>query len=531
MKRRLGIRSEARLFDRIGDWQAGGSSGASKVGNRLQNLLEREHKKGVVQFIVRCYINSKYRLFLYLLTTYRPRQAFEIELRAQSGFSASYLLETSWNKPLIDGIMRKLPHLIVLVLMICGSAAYSQDFLDLVSTDTLWIDSIATHSGQKATLDISFANADTINAFDIPLIYDYPDFMIDSISFAEGRIGDRFITVVEIDTLGAICHLGGFIGYDSTMGAVGPGSGLLARIFMTIPDNYPTRLIVFDTTRLVTQLTFVSKDNVSYRPIFEKGYVNNTFAPALTDSVWVENITVLPGQQFSVTMYSCNEKPVYKINIPIKYLSDNLIFDSVTTAGTRAAIAAVADALADDSQKKALISLRFSDDNLLPVGVGPLAVLHFTCQLTGTTALVNLDTTEFEYGQYYFQLGELFEHIKTYPDFHAGTILIDQSLDVNDHAPDNLPATFSLSQNYPNPFNPSTSIAFALPEQSRVVLEVFNVLGQQVRQLVDRTLPAGNHSVIFDGLDKNGHELASGVYLYRIKTESCTQSKKMLLMK
>lgn len=427
--------------------------------------------------------------------------------------------------------MRKLAHLIILALVVCGPAARSQELLDLVSTDTLWIDSIGTHSGQKAILDISFANADTINAFDIPLKYDYPDFLIDSVSFAGSRVEDHFITIAEIDTLGAICHIGGIIGFDSTVAAVGPGRGLLARIFMSVPDEYPTRLIVFDTTRLVTQLTFVSKDNVSYRPIFEKGYVDNAYTPTLADSVWVDNITVLPGQQFSLTIYSFNENPVYNIKIPIMYQSDNLVFDSLSIAGTRASHASAADALADDSQKRALISLRFVEGNLLPSGEGPLAVLHFTCQLTGTTTLANLDTTEFEYAQYYFQLGELFEHIKTYPEFHAGTIIIDQSMDAGDLNPDRLPIDYSLSQNYPNPFNPSTVIAFALPKRSRVVLEVFNILGQKVRQLVDNTLPAGNHSIVFDGLDNEGHELASGVYLYRIKTEEFTQSRKMLLMK
>jgi len=418
-----------------------------------------------------------------------------------------------------------------MVMLICGPAAYGQDILDMVSTDTLWIDSIGTHSGQKATLDMTFANADTINAFDIPLKYDYPDLLIDSVSFAGSRIEDKFVTLVEIDTLAAICHIGGFIGFDSTLEAVGPGYGLLGRIFLTIPDNYPSRFIPFDTTTLITQLTFVSKDNHSYIPVFEKGFIDNAFSPALYDSVWVESTTVLPGQQFSLTMFSCNEEPVSNIKIPIQYYSDNLMFDSIVTAGTRSEGAAVADILADNSQKRALISLRFSEGNLLPIGEGPLVVLHFTCQTTGTATLVNLDTTEYEYAQYYFQLGELFENVKIYPDFHAGKIMIDQSLDADDNTSVYLPSVYSLEQNYPNPFNPSTTITYALPERSHVRMEIYNVLGQEVRQLINQTMPAGIHVVTFDGLDKDGNELASGVYLYRIKTEAYTQSKKMLLMK
>ena len=62
-------------------------------------------------------------------------------------------------------------------------------------------------------------------------------------------------------------------------------------------------------------------------------------------------------------------------------------------------------------------------------------------------------------------------------------------------------------------------------------MDVFNILGQNVRRLIDENLPAGNHSIIFDGRDNYGNELASGVYLYRIKTDQFTHSKKMMLMK
>ncbi len=79
-----------------------------------------------------------------------------------------------------------------------------------------------------------------------------------------------------------------------------------------------------------------------------------------------------------------------------------------------------------------------------------------------------------------------------------------------------LPATASLGANYPNPFNPSTTIEFALPGYSRVRLAVFNLAGQQVRVLTERALPAGTHSVRWDGKDSRGRPAASGVYLYRL---------------
>ena len=95
----------------------------------------------------------------------------------------------------------------------------------------------------------------------------------------------------------------------------------------------------------------------------------------------------------------------------------------------------------------------------------------------------------------------------------------------------NLPATVELSQNYPNPFNPTTTISFSLPEAGTVRIEVFNVLGQRVRTLLDGELAAGLHSVVWDGRADNGFAVSSGVYFYRLSTGDVRQSRKMLLLK
>lgn len=91
---------------------------------------------------------------------------------------------------------------------------------------------------------------------------------------------------------------------------------------------------------------------------------------------------------------------------------------------------------------------------------------------------------------------------------------------------ESVPTEFSLSQNYPNPFNPSTMIEFTITQREVVTLNVYNILGQLVRTLVDTDLEAGKHQVRFDA---NG--LASGVYIYRLSTPSVSITKKMLLQK
>jgi hypothetical protein len=94
-----------------------------------------------------------------------------------------------------------------------------------------------------------------------------------------------------------------------------------------------------------------------------------------------------------------------------------------------------------------------------------------------------------------------------------------------------VPKTFVLDQNYPNPFNPITTIKFALPEPSSVRLEVYNLLGQRVTTLIDKELPAGDYTTVWQGTDDAGQEVASGMYFYRIEAGKYKASKKMMLLK
>ena len=89
-----------------------------------------------------------------------------------------------------------------------------------------------------------------------------------------------------------------------------------------------------------------------------------------------------------------------------------------------------------------------------------------------------------------------------------------------------LPKYPKLEQNYPNPFNPSTTIQYALPQRSHVTLSVYNTLGQLVATLVNGTEEAGYHTTRLDGTG-----LASGLYVYRLRSGSFVQSCKMLLVK
>jgi hypothetical protein len=93
------------------------------------------------------------------------------------------------------------------------------------------------------------------------------------------------------------------------------------------------------------------------------------------------------------------------------------------------------------------------------------------------------------------------------------------------------PESFSLSQNYPNPFNPVTRIDYALPAAVDARLEIYNVRGQLVRNLVNDRIEAGAHFVHWDSKDRYGQPVAPGIYFYRLQAGEQMITKKMLLIK
>jgi hypothetical protein len=94
-----------------------------------------------------------------------------------------------------------------------------------------------------------------------------------------------------------------------------------------------------------------------------------------------------------------------------------------------------------------------------------------------------------------------------------------------------LPITFDLQQNYPNPFNPTTTIKYQLPKKADVKIVIYNMLGQVVRKVVDRSVDAGYHEVVWDGLNESGSRVATGVYIYRMETDKFVKAHKMIMMK
>ncbi|MBN1481506.1 T9SS C-terminal target domain-containing protein [candidate division KSB1 bacterium] len=93
------------------------------------------------------------------------------------------------------------------------------------------------------------------------------------------------------------------------------------------------------------------------------------------------------------------------------------------------------------------------------------------------------------------------------------------------------PETYALFQNYPNPFNPTTTISFQVPKTSTVTITIYNVLGRKVYTLTDRSFQPGLYSMLWNGLDKTGQPVSSGMYLYRLQAGDFVDVKKAVLIR
>ncbi len=115
---------------------------------------------------------------------------------------------------------------------------------------------------------------------------------------------------------------------------------------------------------------------------------------------------------------------------------------------------------------------------------------------------------------------------------HSIDLAFALKMDYGTGVPDEIPTSYDLRQNVPNPFNPKTTIHYEVPAGGgHVTIEIYDVAGRLVTTLVDGLEPEGEQSVVWDGKDTDGKQMATGVYFYRMNAEDIESSKKMLLLK
>jgi hypothetical protein len=142
--------------------------------------------------------------------------------------------------------------------------------------------------------------------------------------------------------------------------------------------------------------------------------------------------------------------------------------------------------------------------------------------LTGTTRISAVEDSIF------LGLESLGVHV---PVWIAGDIEISPVTDADVGGTDGRRLMFALEQNRPNPFNGRTTISFSLAQAGPVSLRVYNILGQQVCTLIEADLDAGVHTVVWDGRDAAGREMASGIFFYKLMASTYSAVRKMVLLK
>jgi hypothetical protein len=173
-----------------------------------------------------------------------------------------------------------------------------------------------------------------------------------------------------------------------------------------------------------------------------------------------------------------------------------------------------------------LISMVTGEKPDMAAGSGAVAELHFTLEPGVNSVEINpivMENPNHSLTYYYNDYSSGRAEVRSvHPEVEAGQVF---------YAPTAIPTKFALRQNSPNPFNPTTMIAYDMPVAGDVKISVFNVLGQRVNDLVNGFRDAGSYEVVWNGKDKSGASVASGIYFYRINTEQFSETKKMLLLK
>ena len=144
------------------------------------------------------------------------------------------------------------------------------------------------------------------------------------------------------------------------------------------------------------------------------------------------------------------------------------------------------------------------------------------CPIYDTTSNRNLYGS---FGLYTFQMDD--DGIPGYFD----NIVVTSLLSAVDENGINIPDGIYLEQNYPNPFNPETQIEYQLASSGFVSLKIYDLLGCEIKSLVSQEQTTGSYKVTWDGTDKLGNKVPSGIYLYKLSSNNQFVSKKMILMK
>lgn len=239
--------------------------------------------------------------------------------------------------------------------------------------------------------------------------------------------------------------------------------------------------------------------------------------------------------EVTVPIYVTHDENLVAMDIPLEW-SDGVTLTDVSFEGTRIEYFDAKIANIDEENNRVLIglfSMVYERKSELTPGDGEIAKLTFrvddaTIDQFELTPFVETESPAHKLSLVYNDNSTgVLRPASVDPEVQGTTVLLTKG----EADGPIVPTDYQLGQNYPNPFNPTTNIQYSLKSDGHVELNIYNVLGQNVRNLVSEAKPAGTYTVQWDGRDASGTQVASGVYFYKIKSGDFSEIKKMVLMK
>ena len=367
-------------------------------------------------------------------------------------------------------------------------------------------------SGEETEASVFYQNTQPIYGLQLDIMADPPFVSGVDLNFSEYLNLDSW-QVSGSDVGGNIYRI---FAFDNTMSnPIPPGSGHLVDVIYEIYGGIPDETIV-DLTVDDAVLT-----DVNNLPMFTEGTPHAFYIGQPPVACTIENVSgeLSPGGLGTFEVHLENTE---SINILEFYIMDMPNYMNVTNVTVLNRFEdGVVDGNTGEQEDGNFYFLGYDFSSGLEPGQGaimevevqfsnsidnPSVVFMFTSIASGDQNANPISSYGDSFGQFY-----------------------NSSLSTGNNA--DIPLTFSLNQNYPNPFNPSTIISYELPNTSKIKLEIFDMMGRNVKTLFDGSKPAGRHYQTWNGSDNFGNAMGAGVYVYRMTTDNKFFIKKMILMK
>ncbi|KAA3632219.1 MAG: T9SS C-terminal target domain-containing protein [Calditrichaeota bacterium] len=300
--------------------------------------------------------------------------------------------------------------------------------------------------------------------------------------------------------------------------------------FFTINNNSGTDndfvTVTFDSVafgRHIGSITFLDSSAFEVEtvvPVIVDYYQNSD------DIVSVGSAIVEANSSGSVSLTLTSIQSIKRIFCPLRFDTTFLQIDSIMPSLSHPSILNLNSSIDNEYGIFEIDLITNPSDTTIPIGDSHLAEVYFTTKSSIGISTIDSAITDSSSIFLLNPSGEMFA-----PQIVSGIVDVTIATDISDETELELPKEISLSQNYPNPFNLSTTIEFSLPERSEITLNLFNILGQKIQKLAFGYFPAGTHSVEWDGHISGGDIAPSGIYFYRLESNSSVFVKKMLLLK